>query len=206
MELGGPDILREVAGLEVRSLRILDELPQEQTALLRCDYAAQFTRPDGSQGIVIVEFQTRWEEDKILDFVAYAVQRMRRHPQPVVPVMLLFNPHPAARDIFQRGPILGFQFRLVKVWEIEVSHLLESRQPWLWALSPPGQRRRCGGRKSGYSTARSRPHADRTKRPPHHLCHLDEHAGQRRRAANSPTPKTAYDRVSLLRNDQTGRA
>ena len=136
MELGGTGILRTIAGLDLKELHTLDELPQEQTALLRCDYAAQFTDMNGEEGIVLVEFQTRWQEDKILDLVAYTVQRMRRHQLPVIPIMLLFNPHSAARDTFERGPVRRFEFRLVKIWEINAVDLLATDQPSLWALSP----------------------------------------------------------------------
>lgn len=135
MELGGTAILRELAGLDVRDLTTLDELPQEVTSLLHCDYAARCTDSSGAEAIVIVEFQTRWSEEKLLDLAAYTALRMRRHRLPVRPIMLLFQAHPSARDAWQEGA-LTLHFNLIRVWEIDSDRLLESPNPWLWALSP----------------------------------------------------------------------
>ena len=40
MEIGGPDILSELAGLKARVLKPLEELPQEQVWLSRSDFCA----------------------------------------------------------------------------------------------------------------------------------------------------------------------
>ena len=135
MEIDGTSILRQVGGLDVREMKPLDELPQEQTAITRNDFAAKCVLGAGVEAIVLVEFQTVWRRDKLLDMLIYAAHRMRRHDLQVVQIMLLFQPSEGATDRFERDG-LTFQFRLVKVWELPVDLFLEPTRPGLWPLAP----------------------------------------------------------------------
>ena len=134
MELGGPDILRHVAGVNVSNLDPLDELPQEQVALARNDFAAHCTLDDGMKVIVLLEFQTEWRKEKLLDMMVYAALRMRRHDLPVIQVMILFQPSHVAASRFTHGP-LTLDIQLVKVWELPVEIFLDPAHPTLWPLA-----------------------------------------------------------------------
>ena len=138
MEIGGLDILRNVAKIDVRQMDVLDELPQEQTSVTRSDFAVRCTLADGSQIIVLLEFQTDWLESKMLDMVIYAAQRMQRHDLPVVQVMILLRPSGSAKSRFERGR-LTYEFDLVKLWELPAEALLNARSPGLWPLAALAQ-------------------------------------------------------------------
>lgn len=134
MEIGGTDILKTVAGLDVRTLEPLEELPQEQVWVTSSDFCARCTLADGSRAIVLLEFQSRWTKTKLLDMLVYAAQRMRRHRLPVVQVMVLFQPSKAATSHFAQGGIT-FDIHLVKIWEMDASAFLAPDHPGLWPLA-----------------------------------------------------------------------
>ena len=134
MEIGGADVLRSVAGLEVRELTPLDELPQEQAAITRNDYSSKCRLADDREAIVLLEFQTDWKDAKLLDMAIYAAHRMRRHDLPVLQIMVLFKPHGGATSRFSRDG-LTFEFQLVRLWELDVQPFLHPDHPALWPLA-----------------------------------------------------------------------
>ena len=134
MEIGGAAILSEVAGVNVRTIDPLDELPQEQASITRNDFSAKCTLANGKEAIVLLEFQTEWKQEKLLDMLIYAAQRLRRHRLPVVQVMLLFQPCETATGRYSEGGIT-FEFSLVRIWELPVETFLNPAQPGLWPLA-----------------------------------------------------------------------
>lgn len=135
MEIGGLDVLRSVAGLEVVELTPLDEMPQEQATITRNDFAAKCRLTEGREAIVLLEFQTDWKDAKLLDMAIYAAQRMRRHHDlPVLQIMVLFKSHGGATERFSRDG-LTFEFQLVRMWELDVELFLHPDHPALWPLA-----------------------------------------------------------------------
>lgn len=134
MEIGGKDLLREFAGVELAHLDTLEEASQETFDVKRCDYAGRFTKTDGSAGIAVVEFQTRWNVDKPLDLAIYCAQQKRRHALPVLPVMVLFTPDSRAAEVYE-DENMRFRFRLVRVSETNAEHWLRSNNPSLWPIA-----------------------------------------------------------------------
>ena len=134
MEIGGADVLRGLAGLEVAELSPLDELPQEQAVITRNDHSSKCRLTDGREVIVLMEFQTEWRDAKLLDMAIYAAQRMRRHDLPVLQIMVLFKPHGGATARFSRDG-LTFEFQLVRIWELGVELFLHPDHPALWPLA-----------------------------------------------------------------------
>ena len=134
MELGGKEILREFADVDLAYLDILEDSGQESFDVKRCDYAGRYTMVNGVEGIAVVEFQTRWEVLKPLDLAIYSAHKRRRYGIPVLPILVLFTPDSRATDVYE-DENLRFKYRLVRVWETEAAHWLASDNPSLWPIA-----------------------------------------------------------------------
>jgi hypothetical protein len=68
----GP-FLKEMLDLPIRQLEPVEELAQEQPSMAKADSVLKATLADGTKQAFILEFLTRWDEDKLLDLAQYTI-------------------------------------------------------------------------------------------------------------------------------------
>ncbi|MDQ6964223.1 MAG: hypothetical protein Q9M13_04805, partial [Mariprofundales bacterium] len=129
------DFFREIIGVEIQNGEIIEELPQERPVMKRTDYPVMVTDVSGQKSIYIVELQTHWSEGKLKDLIIYRFLFERKYNVPVQVVLVLFLPHKDARDVFKASGI-RFEFRLVKLYEMNAQLILERKLTDLYPLTP----------------------------------------------------------------------
>src|SRR4051812_38323881 len=91
---------------------------QEQPSMAKADSVLKATLADGTQRAFILEFLTRWDEEKLLDPAQYTIFCKKKLRLKTGAVLILFTPHSAARSIYEDESIT-FRFRLLKLYEID---------------------------------------------------------------------------------------
>ncbi len=116
-------ILRELLGEGDEDCEILDQLPGETVSLRSADFAIRVGRGT-KERILLLEIQTRWDEQKVHAMVEYRSRFIRQFPRTrVLSMMLLLLPHAWATGSFS-DESLTFRFRLIKLWELEADQFL----------------------------------------------------------------------------------
>ena len=123
LRLGAKPILSRLLGLPISQSEEVQESPTETVSVRHSDSAHIVTLNDGSQRLVLVEFQTNWDPRVPLRLLEYELRHRLRQSLPVEPVLFLYRPHVAARD-FVSEENLTYRFRLVKFWELEAVDFL----------------------------------------------------------------------------------
>src|SRR5690242_599756 len=88
----GP-FLRELLGARIKQFKPIEELAQEQPAISKADYVLKAQTPAGTSQIYVLEFLTRWEMTKLIDFARYVLFCRKRFDLRIRPVLVLFKPH-----------------------------------------------------------------------------------------------------------------
>lgn len=133
VELGGKSILREFVKIDIGEFELIQELPQQTVSLRSSDFPLMVRDQKGNEMIVLLEFQTRWEEELPLRIGEYLIRFLRKYQLPVIPVVLLFSRHHEATDRYE-SEFLNVKYRLVRVWEIDSEELLEQDDLFLMPL------------------------------------------------------------------------
>ncbi|MCP5485301.1 MAG: Rpn family recombination-promoting nuclease/putative transposase [Spirochaetales bacterium] len=123
LRLGAKPILSRLLGLPISQSEEVRESPAETVSVRHSDSAHIVTLNDGSQSLVLVEFQTNWDPRLPFRLLEYELRHRLRQSLPVEPVLFLYRPHPAAKD-FVSEENLTYRFRLVKFWELEAADFL----------------------------------------------------------------------------------
>ncbi len=132
VDMGKEDLLRHFLGVDPATAELIEEIPQETASLRSSDFPLLVRTHDGSEQIVLVEFQTRWTVDAVWRMIDYASRFKLKYRLPVFPAMLLFREHPTASDVY-RDECFEFRYHLVKLWEQPAREVLARR---LYALFP----------------------------------------------------------------------
>jgi len=103
VELGKESLLNWLLGIEPSSVELIEELPEETVSLRSSDFPLLVRYESGEKQIVLLEFQTRWENELPLRLMDYAVRFKLRYSLPVKPVVLLFRESSAARESYDDG-------------------------------------------------------------------------------------------------------
>ena len=133
VELSGKSILRELLKIDIGEFEIIQELPQQTVSLRSSDFPLMVRDQKGDLMIILLEFQTRWDEELPLRVGEYLIRFQRKHRLPVIPVVLLFREHPEALDRYE-SEFLRVSYHLVRVWEIGGEELLGSGDLFLLPL------------------------------------------------------------------------
>ena len=120
LRLGAKPILSRLLGLPISQSEEVQESPTETVSVRHSDSAHIVTLNDGSQRLVLVEFQTNWDPRLPFRLLEYELRHRLRQSLPVEPVLFLYRPHPAAKDSVSEEN-LTYRFRLVKFWELEAA-------------------------------------------------------------------------------------
>jgi len=124
VEIGKEAILRWLLDIDVESAELIEEIPRETISLRRSDFPLLVRDKEGNERVVLIEFQTRWEPKLPLRLLEYLVRFKLKYDLPVFPVVLLFKEHKGASGVYEDESI-RFEFRLVKLWEIDGRELVE---------------------------------------------------------------------------------
>jgi hypothetical protein len=125
----------ELLHLPIQQLEPVEELAQEQPSMAKADSVLKATLADNSKQTFILEFLTRWDEEKLLDLAQYTIfckKKLRLHTEAV---LILFTPHSLARSIYQDESIT-FRFRLLKLYEMDAGEVFARGIPQLYPLIP----------------------------------------------------------------------
>ena len=135
VEMGKDVLLRHFLQLDTLSAELIEEIPQETVSLRRSDFPLRICDRDGSEKIVLLEFQTSWATEAVWRLMDYAVRFKLKYRLPVIPAMLLLREHPKATGVY-RDECFEFRFHLVQLWEQRASEVLAQQELLLLPLVP----------------------------------------------------------------------
>ncbi|OPX22523.1 MAG: hypothetical protein B1H02_06050 [Candidatus Latescibacteria bacterium 4484_107] len=116
------------------------ELDKELPSLMReVDFVA-LIEADGERFVLVVEFQTAWENDMPQRALGYSWRAYERYGLPVYPVVVVFRKSGALRDRLDLQAleleVLKFRFRVVPVWELDGAEIVAQKWVGLYPLLP----------------------------------------------------------------------
>ncbi|MFQ6041465.1 MAG: hypothetical protein ACE5PV_11465, partial [Candidatus Poribacteria bacterium] len=114
VEIGKESLLRWLAGIEIESAELLEELPKETVSLRSSDFPLLVRDREGLEQIVLLEFQTQWEVDFPLRLLEYYARFKMKYHTRVMPIVVLFRKHGGASDSY-RDEVVSIRFRLIKI-------------------------------------------------------------------------------------------
>ena len=135
LEIGAKPILQELCGIDLEKAKLMD-LPQELLTSKLVD-SPFFVEVQGKERfILLLEWQTVWKPEKVIDLLTYKTLLSRKHKLPVKTVMVLFKKHGKARDFYQDEEV-NFRFKLIKLYELPAdSFIKKAAKPKSLALAP----------------------------------------------------------------------
>jgi predicted transposase/invertase (TIGR01784 family) len=135
LEISGKQILKEFLHIEAEEAEILEELPQETVNIRSTDFPILVRKSSGEKMILLLELQTSWKEEKMLDILEYSARYQKKYKLPVHAAMLLFQKNANAVNHFKTGQI-EFRFDLIKLWEMEPDALFKKSAFQLFPFIP----------------------------------------------------------------------
>ena len=117
-------ILRDFLGIKPKSIRFLRKLPEETVSIRRSDFPLHVILNDGSEIIVIIEIQTRFDNDFVLRLIDYTVRYKLKYHQKVIPLVLLLTPSSLATGVYT-DDLLAFKYNVTRFWEMKASDFME---------------------------------------------------------------------------------
>ena len=135
LELNAKAILQEICGIDLKAAKLID-LPQEVFTSKLIDSPFSIEIEGKEKFILLLEWQTVWREEKLLDLLIYKGLLLKKYKLPVKTVMVLFKKHGKAEGLYKDKEI-SFRFELVKLYELEAAPLLKKiEQGTVMELSP----------------------------------------------------------------------
>ena len=109
-------ILRRFLEIELESVELIEELPQEIVSLKRSDFPLLVIQKDGQKSIVLIEIQTVFSREFELRLIDYTVRYMLKYNIEVTPFVLLLKPTSKATGVYT-DKRLSFRYEIVRLWE-----------------------------------------------------------------------------------------
>ena len=122
VEIAKEELLLHFLKISAKSAEII-EIPQETVSVKRTDFALLVKDKSRKKFIVLLEFQTEWRQDKVLDFQENYIRFKRKYKMDILPVMLLFRKNTKA-DGHYKDHNSTFKFRIIKLWQLQASEFL----------------------------------------------------------------------------------
>ncbi|SHG26407.1 hypothetical protein SAMN02745206_03577 [Desulfacinum infernum DSM 9756] len=129
------EILRSLVGIPVLSSTLLDLAPQETATVRRVDFAIRLITDDGSRLLVLLEIQSRWDEQIPLRLLEYRTRHLLQEGLPVLSAVLLLKPADRAADFYQDSEVT-FRFKLIPVYAMDGRRILDEGNLCLIPLVP----------------------------------------------------------------------
>ncbi|MBF0477556.1 MAG: hypothetical protein HQK59_17375 [Deltaproteobacteria bacterium] len=128
-------ILRRLVGIPVAESDLLEEVPTETVSSRHTDAAIRVTDENGKQEIIILEVQSRWDNDVPLRLLEYRCRYMLKYHQETTACVLLFRPSASVSDQYEDKDVL-FRFRLIPVYEFDAREIFQEGILCLMPLLP----------------------------------------------------------------------
>jgi len=109
-------ILRRFLEIELESVELIEELPQEIVSLKRSDFPLLVIQKDGQESIVLIEIQTVFSREFVLRLIDYTVRYMLKYNIEVTPFVLLLKPSSKATGVYTDKRLI-FRYEIVRLWE-----------------------------------------------------------------------------------------
>ncbi len=136
------DYVRFALGRPASHAEVLEvaELDKELPSLMReVDFVAK-VEAEGERFVLLVEFQTAWENDVPQRTLGYSWRAYERYELPVYPVVVVFRKSGALRDRLDiralELEVLKFRFRVIPVWELDGAEIVAQKWAGLYPLLP----------------------------------------------------------------------
>ncbi len=124
LETAREEFFREILKEDIAAVEEILELPQESVSVKSTDFPVLVKNHNGESEIHIVEFQSDWKAEKVLDLAEYTLRFRRKYRLPVKPIMVLFRKNRKAANVYQDHQF-SFSFHLVKIWEMDAKTFLD---------------------------------------------------------------------------------
>ena len=115
--------------------QIIGELPKETVSIRSTDFPIKITEKSGKKYILLLEVQTYWKKEKVMDMISYKARFQNRYKLPVRSVMLLLKENNKAIN-FYKDSELQFTFELIKIWQLEPEEIFERKLYFLYPFIP----------------------------------------------------------------------
>ena len=135
LEINAAIILQEICGIDLKETKLID-LPQEVFTSKMIDSPFFIEVKGKEKFILLLEWQTVWRKEKVIDLLTYKGLLLKKYKLPVKTVMVLLKKHGKAHD-FYRDDELDFHFSLVKVYELKAEIFLEKIEKDQWIELAP---------------------------------------------------------------------
>ncbi len=128
-------VLRELCGLPVKSAFLIEDRPQETVSLRRSDFILRCIFEDGEERLVLIEFLSFWEVLAPVRLLEYRCRHLLKDKLPVVSIIFLLTPSSKAVNYYADAEV-KYQFRLLKLYEIEAKEILKKGKVCLYPFIP----------------------------------------------------------------------
>ncbi|MBF0551231.1 MAG: hypothetical protein HQK60_11915 [Deltaproteobacteria bacterium] len=129
------EILRRLLGISVATSDLLEEVATETVSARYVDTAIRVTDQAGKQEIIILEVQTRWDNDVPLRLLEYRCRYMLKYHQETTACVLLFRPSATVTDRYEDKDV-QFRFRLIPIYEFDAREVFQEDVLCLMPLIP----------------------------------------------------------------------
>ena len=129
------EILRVFLDIPVGESTVVEEVPQETVSLRRADFAIRVTTEDALPHMVVMEIQSRWEEDIPLRLLEYRTRYILKYGLKTTSILLLLQPSTKAINGY-RDEEVTYEYRLVSIYDMDAREILDKSSPCLYPLIP----------------------------------------------------------------------
>lgn len=125
METCRDEIVRYFAGIDVREITLIEELPQETVSLKRSDFPMMIRDRKGETRLAVFELQTEWNRDVSLNLLDYRTRYKIKYKMETVSYVILLRPSESAMDIYEDNEV-RFTYNLIKIYEMDAREIVDS--------------------------------------------------------------------------------
>ncbi|SFM50167.1 hypothetical protein [Thermodesulforhabdus norvegica] len=127
-------VLEYFLGLDVLESEVL-ELPQETVTIRRADIPIRVRTKDGRVFVVLLEVQSKWQDNLPLRLLEYDVRYRIKTGLSVLPAVLLLRPGGRVTEEFSDGGI-HYRFKVVSLAEMDAREAMAKGKPCLLPFVP----------------------------------------------------------------------
>ena len=128
-------VLSVLCGLPVTSALLLETAPQETASLRRSDFVLRAVFEDNSERLVLLEFLSYWRPWVPVRTLECRCRHLLEEGLPVVSVLVLLTPAKGAKEFYEDEEV-KYRYRLVRIYEMEASEVLERGPECLFPFVP----------------------------------------------------------------------
>ena len=135
LEIGKKEIFKFFLDIDIESAEIIEEIPKETVSIRSTDFPIKIKDKSEYEFILLLEIQSYWKKEKLLDLLDYKARFQRKYKLPVRSVMILLNPSGSAVSYYKDSEV-SFHFTLIKLWELDAEDILSTENFSLFPFIP----------------------------------------------------------------------